>query len=131
MRRMIQALRRLRRSERASSAVEFALVAPVIVSMLFGAFEFGRALWTQALLNYAVEEASRCASVNTTTCATSSDTQTVAANATAPLNLPTSTFTVTSTSCGNKVTASYAFNFIAPNLFPYSLTLTSQSCYPI
>lgn len=122
---------RLRTAEDGSSAVEFALVAPILVSLIFGVFEFGRAIWTQGMLDYAVEQASRCASVNATTCGSSSATATYASQQTSPLNLPASVFTASTGSCGNLVSASYAFKFVATGLFPYNITLTSQSCYPI
>jgi Flp pilus assembly protein TadG len=123
-------LRRFRSSERGSSAVEFALVAPALVTMLFGIFEFGRALWTQGLIDYAVEQASRCASINATTCSSNTAIATYASQQTAPLNLPTSVFTATTAACGHSVTASYAFKFVASALLPFNITLTSQSCYP-
>jgi Flp pilus assembly protein TadG len=123
-------LRRLRHADSGSSAVEFAMVAPFLIAMLFGVFEFGRALWTQSMLDFAVEQASRCATINTTTCGSASTIATYAASQTSPLNLPAATFTATTPTCGNQVRASYAFNFITPHLFPYSITLTSQSCYP-
>jgi len=123
-------LRRLRRADAGSSAVEFAMVAPILILMLFGVFEFGRALWTQSMLDFAVEQASRCATINTTTCGSPSAIATYASQQTSPLNLPAATFTASSPACGNQVRASYAFTFITPQLFPYSITLTSQSCYP-
>jgi Flp pilus assembly protein TadG len=123
-------LRRLRQSDHGSSAVEFAMVAPFLIAILFGIFEFGRALWTQSMLDFAVEQASRCATVNATTCGTSNQIATYASQQTAPLNLPVATFTASSPACGHQVRASYAFTFITPHLFPYSITLTSQSCYP-
>lgn len=123
-------LRRLRRSDHGSSAVEFAMVAPFLIAMLFGVFEFGRALWIQSLLDYAVEQAARCATINTTTCSSASAIATYAAQQTSPLNLPASTFTASTPACGNKVQASYPFTFVASGLFPYAVTLTSQSCFP-
>lgn len=123
-------LRRSRNADGGSSAVEFAMVAPFLIAMLFGIFEFGRALWIQSLLDFAVEQASRCATINSTLCGTTSAIATYAAQQTVPLNLPAATFTASSPVCGHQVQASYAFNFITPHLFPYSITLTSQSCYP-
>lgn len=127
---------RLRTDKTGSAAVEFALVVPFLLALLFGIFEFGQAAFTQGILDYAVEQAARCASVNTTTCGTSALTKTFAAGLTTPLNLPTSTFTLSSAACGNLVTASYALGFVGAMpllggaLFPTSVTLTSQSCYP-
>jgi Flp pilus assembly protein TadG len=123
-------VRRLGAAERGSSAVEFALVLPILLTMLLGVVEFGRALWIQGLLDYAVEQASRCASVNTTTCNSAGAIQSYAAQQTAPLDLPSSVFSATTQACGNKVTASYPFTFIVQGLFPYDITLTSQSCFP-
>ncbi len=99
--------------------------------MIFGIFEFGRAIWTQGMLDYAVEQASRCASINTTTCGSRGrdrDLCLAADLAAEPAGLGCSPRP--RRSCGNQVSASYAFTFVAPELLPYNITLTSQSCYP-
>jgi Flp pilus assembly protein TadG len=127
----MRALCRFGRAEDGAGAVEFAIIVPILMSVFFGIFEFGRALWTQGVLDYAVEQAARCASINTTTCSSVSTIQTFAAAQTTPLNLATSIFTVTTPTCGHQVAASYPFAFVATGLFSYSLTLTSTSCYPI
>lgn len=121
-----------------SNAVEFALVVPLLVTMLFGIFEFARAVFVQGMLDYAVEQAARCASVNSATCGSASAIETYAAAQTSPLNIPSSNFTATTPSCGNQVTASYTLSFIGTlaliggeAIFPTSITLTSSSCYPI
>lgn len=44
---------------RGASAVEFALVAPLFLMLLFAVWEFGWALHNAASVNYALEEASR------------------------------------------------------------------------
>jgi Flp pilus assembly protein TadG len=119
--------------------VEFALVLPMLVALIFGIYEFGLAVWTQGMLDYAVEQASRCASIaSTTTCNSASAIKTYAAQQTAPLNLPTTVFSATTPTCGNLVSASYVFSFVGTMpiiqgtaLFPTSITLTSSSCYPI
>jgi Flp pilus assembly protein TadG len=136
--RTVRLLARLHADARGSNAVEFALVAPFLIGLLFGIFEFGRAVWMQGILDYAVEQASRCASINTTTCNDSNAIKSFAATQTAPLGLPSSVFSASASACGNLVTASYVFNFVGTMplinntaLFPTSITLTSQSCYPI
>jgi Flp pilus assembly protein TadG len=126
-----------RRAERGSNAVEFALVAPLLIGFLFAIYDVGDAIWTQGLLDYAVEQAARCAAVNTATCGTDSEIESYAATQTVPLSLPSSTFTATTAACGFQVTASYTFLFFGT--FPYqnnpilpnSVTLTSSSCYPL
>ncbi len=107
------ALTRFRRAETGSNAVEFALVAPLLIAFLFGIYEFGLAIWTQGILDYAVEQAARCASVNSSTCGTASAIETYAATQTAPLGLSSGIFTATAPSCGNQVSASYTFAFVS------------------
>jgi Flp pilus assembly protein TadG len=122
----------------ASDAVEFALVGPLLVVFLLGIYEFGQAVWTQGILDFAVEQAARCATVNSTICGTANAIATYAAGLTSPLNLSSGVFTATTPACGNQVTASYVFNFVSigtlPILnaapFPTSVTLTSSSCFP-
>ena len=53
----------IRRRFRAQSLVEFGLVTPVFLIMLFGIIEGGRLLWTVHTLNNAAKEGSRYAMV--------------------------------------------------------------------
>ena len=136
--RMIPRIAHLCTDESGANAVEFALVAPLLIGLLFGIFEFGQAIWTQGVLDYAVEQAARCASINTTTCGSSAAIKTYASQQTSPLNLAASVFSASTPTCGNQVTASYVFSFVgtlplinSTALFPTSVTLTSSSCYPI
>lgn len=62
-RRLAAGLVGLARSRRGVAAVEFALAAPVVVLLLFGSIELGRALWSHSTLQYAAEQAARYASV--------------------------------------------------------------------
>ena len=52
-----------------AAAVETALVLPVFLLCVFGISEIGRALWIQSTLQYAVEDAARCAAINTASAA--------------------------------------------------------------
>jgi len=45
--------------ERGSTAVEFALILPILLMLLFGIIDFGRLLYTQEVLNTAVREGAR------------------------------------------------------------------------
>ena len=49
---------------RGVSAVEFAILAPVFLSMVVGVIEFGRVAYTQGVVSFAAEEATRYAVVN-------------------------------------------------------------------
>lgn len=122
-------LRRLVRDSGAAVATEFALVAPALFLVIFGAMEFGRMVWTEASLNFAVEEAARCASVNPSVCGTSNQTATYAAGLTAT-GVPSTAFTGSTASCGHQVTASYAYQFIATGLFSMTPTLSATACVP-
>lgn len=51
------------RSERAAALVEFAIVLPVLLLLVFGIIDFGRALNTQSNLSAAVREGARLAAV--------------------------------------------------------------------
>src|SRR6185503_12886172 len=52
-------VQKTRRSESGASAVEFALLLPVLMMILFGIIEFGLALYRQAILTNASREGAR------------------------------------------------------------------------
>ncbi len=52
------------RADSGATAVEFALIVPMFFALLFGVLEFGRLIFTQGVLFYATEEATRYAIVN-------------------------------------------------------------------
>ena len=49
------------RSQRSQSIVEFALIAPVLLLLLFGIIDFGRLIYVYSTLNQAVNEGARVA----------------------------------------------------------------------
>lgn len=63
------AFRRLLRSERGASAVEFALLAGPFLLLLFGVVEFSRGLWTRQVLLDVTTSAARCVAVVQQECA--------------------------------------------------------------
>ena len=123
-----------------SPAIEMALVAPALFTLLLGIAWFGYAFWLQNALDYAVTKAARCATVNidpTTVphCDNVANTQSYAADASGA-GFDSSIFTVTlDTACfgagshGNQVVANYALASAIP-FIPMSLNLYSQACYP-
>jgi TadE-like protein len=68
------ALGTLGRAQNGATLVEFALVAPVFLALLFGTLEFGRALWTQQALQETAIAGARCMALPQTSCATSTGT---------------------------------------------------------
>ena len=57
-------LRRLAGDRGGVTAVEFALIAPVLFGLVIGVIELGRAAYTQGVVSFAAEEATRYAMVN-------------------------------------------------------------------
>ena len=125
---LMQLVRALARCKSGHSAVEFAFIAPALMMFIFGIMEVGRVMWLQNALNYSVVEAARCVSNSPSTCGSASAAQSFAANRSGA-TFDTSVFTVTTASCGNRVTASYNVVLDIPYA-NWSTTLTSQACYP-
>jgi Flp pilus assembly protein TadG len=121
---------RIYQDETGAAAVEFGLTAPGFLMLTVGIIVCGLLLWIQLGLQHAVERAARCASVNSSVCATVTDIQSYAAQQALGLNPPTSTFAVTTPACGNQVSANYTFSFITTYFGLTSLTIAAQSCFP-
>ena len=115
---------------RGTAALEFAILMPVFLVMFLGIMEFGRLLWTQTTLQHAVEAAARYAAINYPTCSSTTQTQSYAAGEVFGQSVPTSAFTLACGTCGTQVTAQVNFSFVVPALFPYTMTLNAQSCFP-
>jgi Flp pilus assembly protein TadG len=98
--------------ERGAAAVEFALLLPLLLLLVFGIIDFGRAINAQITLTQAAREGARLAALGQPNVV--SRTQ-AAATGLSPV-------TVTVTSCPSGATqttaavvhASYAFNFVTP-----------------
>ncbi|MEX5297864.1 pilus assembly protein [Kocuria sp. CPCC 205292] len=52
------------RSERGAAAVEFALIAPILLALILGTIEFGRAYNVQISLTHAARETARDMAIN-------------------------------------------------------------------
>jgi Flp pilus assembly protein TadG len=126
---ILKATRRFARDGAGNPAVEFGLLAPALLMFVFGIAEGGRLLWTVNALHYSVQEAARCASINKTTCSSSSQIQSFAAGRSGA-GFDSSVFTATVTGCGNRVSANYTMPLNIP-FMSHSISLTAQSCYPI
>lgn len=120
---------RLIRDESGTTALEFALTAPVFFLFIFGIIEIGLLLWTQIGIQHGAEMAARCASINSTLCPNPNAVTSYATQQSFGLTLPSSTFTYSTPACGNQVNANYTFQF--PAIFGLSpLNLTAQACFP-
>jgi Flp pilus assembly protein TadG len=117
--------------ERGVAAVEFAITSPVYFLMLFGLAQAGMWLWADFTLQRAVDVASRCAAILTTTCGTTSAIQTYATNNVVGLSVPPSAFSVTAASCGAQVSAAYEVPTFTSGLGLPNITVHVSACYPI
>ena|SRR5947208_2686883 len=127
--RLVWQSRNLLRCRGGSFAVEFGTIAPTLILIIFGIIELGRALWTLSALYYAVEEAARCASINSSLCGTADQIKSFAA-ARSGAGFNTAIFNPSVVSCGNQVSASYPMQLNIPYA-SRSITLTATFCYPI
>lgn len=115
---------------RGVSAVEFAVLLPLFVTLILGMMQISQVLWTQMALQHAVEMAARCASINATACGTPALVQTYAATQTYGMTFPPATFSASAAPCGNQVLASFEYGLDIPLLPLPAVTLTARSCYP-
>lgn len=144
--------RQITAASHGTTAVEFALVVPMFLTLIFGTVEFGRLLWTEQALQETATAAARCVALaqgtnpngNCTSSGTysSSSTTTYVRNVAAGwgLSVPGSGITPSTTAnCGgssggfSQVTLTYTFNSLVPSLVHLNssgLTLTASACYP-
>jgi Flp pilus assembly protein TadG len=121
-------LLRRARHDGGNVAVEFALIGPALLTLLFGTIEVSRAIWMQSALIYAVDQAARCAGIDTNRCGTPTQVQSYAA-AESGAGFAITVFTASTAACGNLVTASYPMPLSVP-FISLSVTLAARSCYP-
>ncbi len=121
--------------------VEFAILLPFFLTLIFGVVEFSQVVFFQVALQHAVTGAARCysefaqqnalGSSNTPPdCSTTANVQTVAQQQAFGLNFAASVFTPTPSTASNCVSASYSFQLLIP-FVSRSIVLTAQSCYPV
>jgi Flp pilus assembly protein TadG len=137
-----------------ATAVEFALVVPMFLMLVFGAIEFGRILWTEQALQETAIAGARClalaqstqSSQNTGSCASSgaysaSSTKTYIENVASGWGLSLSASNIslntsaTSGGCAglSQVTLTSTFTSAVPQIVQLAAggtTLTATACYP-
>lgn len=121
-------LRRFRSNKDGAAAIEFAMILPVFLVMLFGTMEIGNILFAKSTLQQGIETAGRYAMVHID--ATTDEIKAEALARTAGLGALTPTFAVVQSVTGGisysviSVTADYSI--ITPFFTGTTLTLTSQ-----
>ena len=123
--------------DRGAAADEFALLLPLLLLLVFGIIDFGRALNAQITLTQAAREGARLASFGQPSATVASRTQ-AAATGLNPVTVTVTTCTPNETGDA-KVKASYVFKFITPvaaisgmlgSTFGSSMTLTATGDMP-
>jgi Flp pilus assembly protein TadG len=121
-------LKSLRRDQRGTTAVEFAIIAPVFILLLIGTIAVCFALFLVGSLHFAVEDGARCASVKTTICADAATTVAYTQSRYLGPNVAP-TFTYAAASCGNSVTGSITYTMDV-GLKQFVIPITATACFP-
>ena len=124
---------RLLRDEAGASAIEFALVLLPLILLTLGTINAGLLIYTVATLNFATQDAARCATVKTTVCDSQTHLQSYArANYGGLTAAPTFTLSAPTTGAcagGNFVNASATYQFVT-GLSSTNIPLSATACFP-
>jgi len=116
-----------------SAMVEFALVLPVFLLIVIGLVYFSLLVWIHGSLQYAVEDAARCARVRTDICVDAARTATYARERYFGMGRPS--FAYSRETCGHQVTATVvapAAEYMPLRLLGVgSSTLRAAACFPV
>lgn len=127
--------------DRGATAVEFALLLPVLLLLVFGIIDFGRALNAQITLTQAAREGARLDALGQTNSVVVSHAETAATGLTGVIATETKACQPNSTVADDaEVTVTYTFSFVTPvgaivGIFGSSglgspITLTAQGVMP-
>jgi Flp pilus assembly protein TadG len=116
------------RDPRGTTAVEFAIVAPVFIAMLIGTITVSIGLFLIGSLHFAVEEGARCASVKTTVC---SDAATTVAYTQSHYYGPnvSPTFTYGTAACGKSMSATVNYSMNV-GFRTFTVPISATACFP-
>jgi Flp pilus assembly protein TadG len=125
-------------NERGGAAVEFALLLPVLLTILFGIIEFGMIMYGREVVTNATREGTRAGIVQGPPKRTEGEIITIATTYLAGTGINTAdvTFTVAGEGLANPntliVTATYLYRFLIPYIpavvgIPDPLTITTQT----
>jgi len=126
---MRNVLKSICRNQEGTTAVEFAIIAPLFILLVLGIIGVCFALFLVGSLHFAVEDGARCASVKTTLCQDSATT--VAYTQTRYLGPNVSpTFSATTSACGNTVTGTVSYTMDI-GLRRFVIPISATACFPI
>jgi Flp pilus assembly protein TadG len=111
-----------------TTAVEFAIVAPVLFALLIGTLALCVALFLIGSLHFAVEDGARCASVKTTICSDAAST--VAYTQTRYFGPNVSpNFAYAAAACGNSVTGTISYSMDV-GFRRFVIPISATACFP-
>ena len=132
---------------RGTTALEFAIIAPVFLALLFAAIEYGRLFWTLQAMQLASDKTARCVASGNSVCSSASTYAINTAAGYGATGLTSAGVTIqnplTTTSAGPSCTPSsgntavrvqfsLTFATVVPGLLPgMPTTLATVSCYPL
>jgi Flp pilus assembly protein TadG len=116
--------------DQGATAVEFAIVAPVVIMLIVGIPSLSLMLFAMGSLHFAVEDAARCASARPSQCADSAAIISYAQSRySGVLATPVFTFVpAVPTSCGNQVTGTVTITFDV-GMYRRPVALSATSCF--
>lgn len=121
-------LKSLRQDQRGTTAVEFAIVAPVLITLLVGTIALCVGLFLVGSLHFAVEDGARCRSIKTGIC--SDDASTVSYTQSRYFGPNVSpTFTSAAAACGNSVTGTVSYSMDL-GLRTLVIPISATACFP-
>jgi Flp pilus assembly protein TadG len=121
-------LKSLRLDEQGTTAVEFAIVAPVLIATLFGTIAVCIGLFLIGSLHFAVEDGARCASVKTTICSDAATTVSYTQSRYFGPNV-SPTFTYADAVCGKSVSASINYSMNV-GFTTFVIPISAAACFP-
>lgn len=132
-------LRRFRRDAGGASAVEFAMVAPLLIAVIIFMIEGGRFLWAKQAVQEAASLSARCIAIGSKGCETPVNARAFAMARAAKMGItaPLESFTVsTDQTCNgmtemNRVVVDVPFNSPVGSLVPgFPSHVTAEACFP-
>jgi len=121
-------LKSLRLDQQGTTAVEFAIVAPVFIALLIGTITVCIGLFLVGSLHFAVEEGARCAYIKTTICSDAATTVAYTQNHYFGPDV-SPTFTYAAASCGNSVSASISYSMNV-GFRTFVVPISATACFP-
>jgi Flp pilus assembly protein TadG len=115
-------------NDQGTTAVEFAIIAPVVVMLLVGTVNLSLMLLSIGSMHFAVEDAARCASARPSVCGNSSSIIAYAQTRYSG-SLTPPVFTYAAAACGNQVSATITYDFNV-GVFQQAVPLSATSCFP-